>query len=57
VKALILSQTNLLWPPLVAVVLFVTVFAAMLAWIYRPGARAAYEARARLPLESGEVSR
>lgn len=50
-KALALTQTDLLLLPLFTVVLFVALFAAMVAWIYRPGASATYAERSRLPLD------
>lgn len=49
----VLSQTDLLILPLIAVVLFFAVFVAALAWVLRPGAREAYDARSRLALDDG----
>lgn len=49
----VLSQTDLLILPLIAVVMFFTLFVAALAWVLRPGAREAYAARSRLALEDG----
>lgn len=49
----VLSQTDLLVLPLIAVVMFFTLFVAALAWVMRPGAREAYAARSRLALEDG----
>ncbi len=50
-KALVLSQTDYLAFPLVAVVLFVAVFGAVLAWVWRPGSATAYAERSRMPLD------
>ena len=47
----ILSQTNLLIFPLFAFVLFSSIFAGVLFWVFRPGSRAVYDARSRMALE------
>ncbi|MCB9544555.1 MAG: hypothetical protein H6706_01515 [Myxococcales bacterium] len=54
-KAEILSRTEWLQLPLVAVVLFVAIFVLMLAWIVRPGASRFYAMRGRMALDDGEV--
>jgi len=54
VKAEILSQTDHLVFPLIAVVLFVAIFLIALWRVLRPGARARYEAQARSALEDGQ---
>jgi len=48
VTADILAHTNWLMFPLVAVVLFLTIYIGVLVWIARPGAREAYAARSRM---------
>lgn len=47
-KGDILSQTDWLVLPLITVVMFTVIFSAVLVWIMRPGARAAYAARSRM---------
>ncbi|MEZ4470011.1 MAG: hypothetical protein R3F60_04230 [bacterium] len=54
-KAEILSRTEWMTLPLVAVVLFMSIFVLMLAWIARPGARDFYAARGRMALDDEEV--
>jgi cbb3-type cytochrome oxidase subunit 3 len=51
----ILSQTNLLFFPLFAFVLFSSIFAGVLFWVFRPGSRAVYDARSRMVLEGNET--
>lgn len=52
-KGFILSQTDYLIFPLIAVVAFFLFFLATLIWVYRPGGKAVYDARSRLALEDG----
>ena len=52
-KNFVLSQTDFLVFPLIAVVLFFGFFVAMLFWVYRPGSKVAYAERSRLALEDG----
>lgn len=52
----ILSRTDLLVLPELSLLLFMLIFAGALVWIFRPGARAAYERRARLPLVDDEIN-
>lgn len=49
-NSFVLSQTDYLVFPLIAVVLFFSFFVAMLFWVFRPGARAIYAERSRLAL-------
>ncbi len=56
-KALILAQTDYLVFPLIAVVLFVIVFGAALAWVYRPGSKEIYAARSRMVFSDEEGDR
>ncbi len=51
-----LSQTDLLVFPLFAVVLFSSIFVGMLMWVFRPGARAGYEARGRMILDGNDTT-
>jgi cbb3-type cytochrome oxidase subunit 3 len=51
----ILSQTNLLIFPLFAFVLFSSIFAGVLFWVFRPGSRAVYDARSRMALEGTDT--
>ncbi len=44
-KAEILSQTDYLTYPLIAVVMFVAIFAAAVLWVFRPGSRETYAER------------
>ena len=46
-----LTDQGFLLGPAVALVLFFSIFMAVLAWIYRPGSREIYEHEARLPLD------
>ena len=55
-KSEILSRTDLLFLPELSLVLFVLVFVGAIVWILRPGARAAYERRAQLPLCDDEIT-
>lgn len=52
-KNFVLQQTDLLVFPLIAVVMFFAIFVAACVWVWRPGARAAYDARSRLALDDG----
>lgn len=52
-KNFVLSQTDYLVFPLIAVVLFFVFFVAMLMWVYRPGSKAVYAERGRRALEDG----
>lgn len=47
-KSLVLSQTDYLVFPLIAVVMFVAIFLMVLAWVFRPGSKAAHAQRSRL---------
>ena len=48
------SDQSLVLGSAVAAVLFLSLFAGMLVWVFRPGSRQQYRDRARLPLdESG----
>ena len=51
-----LSQTHLAVFPIFAFVLFFALFTGMLVWIFRPGARAIYDARGRMALESDDAA-
>lgn len=51
----ILSRTDLLFLPELSLVVFLLIFVGTLFWIFRPGARAAYERRARFPLVDDEI--
>lgn len=53
-KSLILSRTDLLFLPEVALVIFVTVFAGALWLVLRPGAKAAYARHASMALGDDE---
>ncbi len=53
-KAEILSRTDWLTFPLIAVVLFTVMFVLTLFWIYRPGAKKFYEEASRLVLDKGD---
>jgi cbb3-type cytochrome oxidase subunit 3 len=55
-KSEILTRTDLLFLPELSLVLFLMVFVGAIVWILRPGARAAYERRARLPLVDDEIT-
>lgn len=55
-KAAILSQTDWLVFPLIAVVMFTIIFASVLLWIMRPGARSVYQARSEMVFDSNERS-
>ena len=50
-KADILSQTDVMVFPLIAVVLFVGIFIAALFWVYRPGGKAVYQRYQELPFD------
>lgn len=50
-KADILSQTDVMIFPLIAVVLFVSIFIAALLWVYRPGGKAVYQRHQELPFD------
>lgn len=52
-NAFVLSQTDLLILPLIAVVMFFAIFVAALAWVLRPGAQAVYAQRSQLALDDG----
>ncbi len=56
-KNFVLSQTDYLVFPLIAVVLFFVFFVAMLFWVYRPGSKAVYADRSQLALEDGRAPR
>lgn len=56
-KALILSQTDLLIYPLVTVVLFVGIYLASLLWIFRPGSKEAYARRSLMVFSDEEGGR
>ena len=51
----ILSQTNLLFFPLFAFVLFSSIFMGVLFWVFRPGSRAVYDVRSRMALEGNDT--
>jgi cbb3-type cytochrome oxidase subunit 3 len=57
VKALILSQTDLLIYPLVTVVLFTGIYLASLVWIFRPGSKEAYASRSQMVFSDEEEGR
>lgn len=52
-NAFVLSQTDLLILPLIAVVMFFALFVAALAWVLRPGAQRVYAERSQLALDDG----
>lgn len=56
-KAFVLSQTDLLVYPLIAVVMFASIFALVLAWVYRPGGREVYARRGRMIFEGDDAMR
>jgi hypothetical protein len=53
-KAEILSRTDLLFLPEIALFLFVAVFAIALYRVLRPGAARYYEPHTRMPLDDGQ---
>lgn len=53
-KSFILSQTDFLVFPLIAVVMFFAVFTGVLLWIYRPGSREVHAQRSRLVFDREE---
>lgn len=56
-KAFVLSQTDLLVYPLIAVVMFSAIFMLVLAWVYRPGGREIYAERGRMVLDNDDPIR
>ena len=48
------DQAQIVWAG-VALALFLSLFAGMLVWVFRPGSRSQYHERARMPLD--DVSR
>lgn len=52
----ILSQTDLIIFPVFAFVLFASIFAGVLFWVFRPGSRAVYDARSRMSLDDNETA-
>lgn len=53
-KALILTRTDLLFLPELALVIFVSVFAGALWLVLRPGAKAAYARHAGMALDDAD---
>lgn len=53
-KALILTRTDLLFLPEVALVIFVSVFVGALWLVLRPGAKAAYARHASMALDEAD---
>jgi cbb3-type cytochrome oxidase subunit 3 len=54
-KGDILARTEWLFLSEITVILFVGIFVGSLFWIYRPGSRERYAARAQMPLNDGEA--
>ena len=50
-----ISDQNLVLGSAVASILFLSLFAGMLVWVFRPGSRQQYRERARLPLDDGRL--
>lgn len=50
-KAETLSQTDVMILPLIAVVLFVGIFIAAVAWVFRPGGKVVYARHEALPFD------
>lgn len=50
-KSAILSQTDVLILPLIAVVLFVAIFTAAVIWVFRPGGKAVYQRHQEIPFD------
>ena len=48
----ILSRTDLLTLPLVALGVFMAIFVGAIVWIFRPGSADAYRERARMVLDA-----
>jgi len=40
----------------IALVLFISLFAGMMLWVFRPGSRKQYQERARMPLDEGTAA-
>ncbi|MBU0554129.1 cbb3-type cytochrome c oxidase subunit 3 [Myxococcota bacterium] len=55
-KSLILSQTDLVSLPLIALVIFMGIFLGVLLWIARPGAADTYARYGQMALEDEEES-
>lgn len=55
-KSLVLSQTDLLTLPLVALGIFMAIFVGVLVWIARPGAAETYARYGLMALEDEEES-
>jgi cbb3-type cytochrome oxidase subunit 3 len=54
-KALVLSRTDLLFLPEIALFIFLAVFVGALAWMFRPGAKRFYQERSSMPLDPDEM--
>jgi cbb3-type cytochrome oxidase subunit 3 len=50
-KADILSLTDFAFLAQISTLIFVGVFLGAIYWMFRPGAKQAYESRARMPLD------
>lgn len=55
-NSFVLSQTDYLVFPLIASVLFVSIFTLMLMWVFRPGARAVHRQRAHLVFDRNDAA-
>lgn len=47
----LLALTDLTFWNKISTVVFLSIFALMFLWIYRPGAKGSYDERAKLPLD------
>ena len=54
-KALVLSRTDLLFLPEIALFIFFVVFVGALLWMFRPGAKRFYEERSTMALDPDEM--
>lgn len=53
-KSVVLSQFDMTYLPVIACLIFVTLFICMLFWINRPGAKKLYKQIAKLPMDNGD---
>lgn len=54
-KADVLSRTDLLFLPEIALFIFFVVFVGTLVWMFRPGSRRFYQERSTMALEPDEM--
>ena len=50
-----ISDRSLVIGSAVAAILFLSLFAGMLVWVFRPGSRQQYRERARLPFDDSRL--